>query len=178
MAETQSHTEVPSEGHGTFPPFQKDTFASQLFWLVITFVLLYVVMAKIALPRVGSIIEARRARVDGDLAEANRLKVQAEGAMADYEKALAEARGRAQTIAAETRDALNAEAEKKRKALDDELNVKLAAADQAIAATKAQAMANVRGIAVEAAAAIVARLTGATPADAVAASAVDAVLKR
>lgn len=178
MAEPQNaHTEVPSQGHGGFPPFQKETFASQLLWLAITFVVLYVVMAKVALPRVGSIIEARRARIDGDLAEANRLKTDTEKAMADYEKALAAARSRAQAIAAEQRAALNAEAEKRRKALEDELNAKLAAADQTIAATKAQAMTNVRDIAADAAAAIVTRLTGAPPADSVVASAVDTVLK-
>jgi F-type H+-transporting ATPase subunit b len=177
MATTQStHTEVP--GKPGFPPFQKDTFASQLFWLVITFVLLYVVVARVALPRVGATIDARRSRIDGDLSQANSLKVEADEQMAAYEKALAEARTRAQTIAAETRDRLNVEAEKRRKALDDALNTKLAEADKAIAATKERAMSNVRGIAADAASAIVAKLTGVTPAEGAVANAVDAVLKR
>jgi F-type H+-transporting ATPase subunit b len=177
MAEQNAHTET-SGGHGGFPPFQKDTFASQLFWLVIAFALLYVLMAKVALPRVGSIIDARRARVDGDLAEANRLKTSAETAMAAYEKSLAEARGRAQTIGAETRDRLNAEAEKNRKALDEALNAKLAQAETTIAATKTAAMSSVRAIAAEAAGAIVSHLIGtAAPASAVS-DAVDNVLKR
>jgi len=175
MAE-QAHTEVP-EGHGGFPPFQSETFPSQLFWLVVTFVILYAVMAKVALPRVGAIIEARRARIDGDLAEANRLKAGADEAMAGYEKTLADARARAQTIAHETRERLNAEAERKRKALDDQLNAKLADAEKAIAVTRTQAMASVRGIAVDAAGAIVARLTGSTPAEAAVAGAVDGALK-
>ena len=179
MAETQTaHTEVPSEGRGKFPPFDRETLASQLFWLFITFVLLYVVMAKIALPRIGGIIETRRARIDGDLTEADRLKGDTDKAMADYEAALAAARSRAHAIAAEQRDALNAEAEQRRKTLEGELNAKLAAADQAIAATKTRAMANVRDIATDAAATIVSRLTGAAPADTVVAGAVDAVLKR
>ncbi len=176
MAEN-AHTEVPG-GHGGFPPFQKETFASQLFWLVIAFVLLYVLMSKLALPRVGSIIEARRSRIDGDLAAANQLKTSADAAMAAYEKSLAEARSRAQTIGNETRDRLNAEAEKSRKALDEQLNAKLAEAEKTIAATKASAMSNVRSIATDAASAIVTRLTGTAPADAAVASAIDSVLKR
>ena len=80
--------------------------------------------------------------------------------MAAYEKSLAEARNRAQTIGAETRDRLHAEAEKNRKALDEQLNVKLAQAEKTIAATKSQAMVSVRSIATDAAGAIVARLTG------------------
>ena len=175
MAE-QAHTEVP-EGHGGFPPFQAETFPSQLFWLVITFVVLYAVMAKVALPRVGSIIEARRTRIDGDLAEAHKLKASADEAMASYEKALAEARGRAQVIANEMRERLNAEAERNRKALDDKLNAKLADAEKTIAGTKAQAMSNVRAIAVDAAGAIVARLTGSAAADDAVDSAVDSALK-
>ena len=69
MAETtNAHTELPG-GKETFPPFQKDTFASQLLWLALTFVALYLLMSRIALPRIGTILEARRQRIDGDLAE-------------------------------------------------------------------------------------------------------------
>lgn len=177
MAEQNAHTEVPA-GHTSFPPFQKDTFASQLFWLFITFALLYVVMSKLALPRVGAIIDARRARIDGDLAAANQLKTSADTAMSAYEKSLVEARSRAQTIGNETRDRLNAEAEKSRKALDEQLNGKLAEAEKTIAATKASAMGNVRSIAADATSAIVARLIGTVPAETTVAGAVDSVLKR
>ncbi len=178
MAAEKAHTEVPGGHGGGFPPFQKDTFASQLFWLVIAFALLYVLISKVALPRVGSIIDARRARIDGDLAAANQLKSSTEEAMASYEKSLVEARSRAQTIGNETRDRLNAEAEKSRKALDEQLNVKLAEAEKTIAATKTAAMTNVRSIAADATGAIVARLIGTAPAESAVASALDSVLKR
>jgi F-type H+-transporting ATPase subunit b len=179
MAEHQSTTEAspPSEHGGGFPPFQKDTFASQLLWLAIFFVALYLIAAKLALPRVGSIISERRGRIAGDLAEAAHMKDAADAAIAAYEKALADARARAQALAAETRDKLVAQAEVNRKALEASLNVRLAEADKSIAATKTAAMANVRGIAQEAAAAIVARLTGTTPTQAAVAAAVDAAIK-
>jgi F-type H+-transporting ATPase subunit b len=179
MAETQkAHTEVPSGGHIAFPPFNRETFASQLFWLAITFAVLYLLMARFALPRVGSIIEARRSKIESDLAAAAQLKSNAEAAMAAYEKALAEARARAQTIGGETRAKLNAEAEEARKKLEAELNTKLAEAEKTIGDTKASAMRNVRGIAAEAAAAIVAKLTGSAPPDRVVSDALDTVLKR
>ena len=88
MAETQTHTEVPAGGKEIFPPFQKETFPSQLFWLAITFVALYVVMARIALPQIGAIFQARRERISGDLAEAQKLKSESEIALAEYERAL------------------------------------------------------------------------------------------
>ena len=176
---TNAHTEAPAGAHkGAFPPFQKDTFASQLVWLAITFVVLYVLAAKFALPRIGAIFEARRSRIADDLAEAQRLKEQSDAALAGYEKALAEARARAQTIAGETHSRLNAEAEERRKVLAAGLNAKLAEAEKSIAATKVAAMANVRGIAAEAAAAIVERLIGTAPPDAAVKAAVEDALKR
>ena len=128
-------------------------------WLVITFVLLYVVLAKVALPRVGGIIAERQKRIDDDLAQANSFKTQSDSAIAAYEKALADARNRAQSIANDMREKQTAEAKSVRKKIEDQFNVKLADAEKAIAATKQAAMANVRGIATDAAKAIVERLT-------------------
>jgi F-type H+-transporting ATPase subunit b len=179
MAETTTaHTEAPGAPHkAPFPPFERETFPSQLFWLAICFIALYVMTARLVRPRVGGIIESRSRRIADDLAEASRFKGEAEAAMAAYEKALADARARSQTIAGETRDKLQAEADRNRKALEDQLAVKLADAEKAIAATKNAAMANVRGIAAEAAAAIVTRLTGVTAPEATIGAALDAVLK-
>jgi F-type H+-transporting ATPase subunit b len=176
---TQAHTEVPSGEHkGAFPPFNSTTYASQLVWLAITFVILYALMSKLALPRVGGIIENRQNRIDGDLAEAEKLKQQSDDAVAAYEKALAEARNRAQTIANETRDKQAAAAEASRKALEDQLNARMAEAEKTIAATKQTAMGNVRSIAADAAKAIVERLIGTAPADQAVDAALADVLKR
>ncbi|KAA5603100.1 F0F1 ATP synthase subunit B [Blastochloris sulfoviridis] len=175
MAETTAHTEVPGGHKGVFPPFNKETFPTQLTWLGITFILLYVMMAKVALPRIGSILEERRGHIDGAIAEAERFKRDSEAAVAAYEKALAEARGKAHAIAGATRDKLNAEADERRKAIEAQLAEKLAAAETTIADTKAKAMANVEAIATEAASAIVEKLIGKTPSsDAVRAAVADA----
>src|SRR5882672_10275502 len=107
--ETMEH--IPGKEHGGgFPPFQKDTFASQLIWLAIIFVALYLLMSRIALPRIGAILENRRQHVDADLTEAGRLKGESEAAIAAYDKALADARNRAQTLANEMREKHTAEA--------------------------------------------------------------------
>jgi F-type H+-transporting ATPase subunit b len=183
MAENPKNTissidHIPAGERKNFPPFDKSTFASQLVWFAIFFVALYVIIARLAIPRIGGIIEARRGRVEGDLAEANRLKEQSDAALKAYEKSLADARGRAQTLGNETRDKLNAEAEQARKKLEGELNAKLAEAETTIAATKAAAMSNVQAIAVDTAAAIVQRLIGAAPAGGVVEAAVADALKR
>ena len=177
-AHSTSTEHVPKGEHGGgFPPFNSQTFASQLIWLAIAFILLYVLMAKWALPQVGRVIENRQKRIAGDIAEAGRLKEQSDAAVVAYEKALADARGRAQTIANETREKQAAAADAARKRIEDQLNVKLAEAEKAIAATKQAAMANVRAVAEDAAAAIVERLIGSAPSKKAVAAAVADVLK-
>src|SRR3954462_4140691 len=123
---TNAHTEHPGGGKPQFPPFNKETFASQLVWFVIFFIALYVLIGRFAIPRIGGIIEARRGRIEGDLAEANRLKEQSGRALNAHEKSLPAARAGARALANETRDKLSAEAEERRKTLEGQLNLKLA----------------------------------------------------
>jgi F-type H+-transporting ATPase subunit b len=172
---TNTHTEVPGK-KAPFPPFQGETFPSQLFWLVICFVALYVLLSRVALPRLGGVIAARNAKIEGDLDTANRLRNESEAAQASYEKALADARAKAQALASETQAKAAAEADTQRKQLEEGLKAKLDAAEKQIAATKTAAMTNVRGIAVDTAGLIVERLTGKAPAKPAVERAVDSAL--
>jgi F-type H+-transporting ATPase subunit b len=174
---TGAHTEADGGHGGGFPPFESSTFASQLVSLAIAFVALYVIVSRIALPRVESVIDARQNAIEGDLAAAQKLKDESDAALRAYETELASARSRAQAIGNETREKLNAASEAERKKLEDQLNTRLAAAEKQIAATRETAMSNVRGIAADAAGAIVQRLTGVLPDGKTVSSAVDATLK-
>ncbi|MGY8680350.1 F0F1 ATP synthase subunit B [Bradyrhizobium sp. UFLA05-153] len=176
--EANAHTEAEGGHHGGgFPPFDSSTFPSQLVSLAIFFVALYLIVSRIALPRVGGAIEARQNKIDGDLAEAQKLKDQSDAALKAYEGELASARSRAQAISNETREKSNAQAEADRKTLEEQLAKKLAEAEKTIASTRATAMGNVRGIAADAAGTIVQRLTGVVPDAASVNAAVDASLK-
>jgi F-type H+-transporting ATPase subunit b len=175
---TSAHTSVPGGPKAPFPPFNKEYFASQIVWFAIFFVALYLIIDRIAIPQIGGIMAARSKRIADDLGEANRLKEQSDAALAAYEKALADARNRAQAMANETRDKLNAEAEQARKALEGTLNAKLADAEKIIAGTKQSAMANIEAVATDTAIAIVERLIGTAPGTKAARDAVAEVLKR
>lgn len=172
-----AHTEADGGHKAPFPPFQKDTFASQLVSLTIAFVALYLISSRLALPRVRKTIDDRQNTIEGDLAEAQKLRDQSDAALKAYEADLAAARTRAQAIGNETREKLNAAADAERKALEAQLSVKLADAEKAIASTRSAAMSNVRGIASDAAAAIVQQLTGATPDKSLVDNAVEASMK-
>jgi len=174
---TGAHTEADGGHSGGFPPFESSTFASQLVSLAIAFVALYLIVSRIALPRVEGVIGARQKAIEGDLTQAQRLKDESDAALKAYETELASARGRAQAIGNETREKLNAASEAERKTLEDQLAAKLAAAEKQISTSRESAMSNVRGIAADAAAAIVQRLTGVLPDAKAVNSAVDASLK-
>ena len=147
-----------------FRSFDARTFPSQILWFAIAFGLLYVLMARVALPRVAEAIESRRKRIDADLAKAATMQQEAKEAGQAYERTLADAKGKAQDLAAETRAKIKADADGKRSALEADLNAKLAQSEAQISDMKAKAMANVGSIAREATAAIVEHLTG-RPAD-------------
>lgn len=158
---TQTGTAADHGGGGTFPPFDADTFSSQLLWLAITFGLFYFLMSKIALPRISSILETRSGRIAQDLDEANRLKTESDEAIAAYEQELADAKGRAHAIAQDAREAARAELDAKRASVEAEMAEKVAAAEKSIADIKSKAMGEVGTIAEDTTAALVDQLISA-----------------
>ena len=76
-----AHTAAEGGHKASFPPFEKDTYASQLVSLLIAFVALYVIVSRVALPRVGGVIDARQKAIDSDLAAAQRLKDDSDAAL-------------------------------------------------------------------------------------------------
>ena len=174
---TAAHTAADGGHKAAFPPFESNTFASQLVSFAIAFGLLYLIVSRLALPRVGGILASRQQVIDTDLNEASRLKADSDAALKAYETELANARAKAQTMAAEVREKLNAQQEQAKAALEENLATRLTAAEATIASTRATAMGNVRGIAADTASAIVERLTGTSPAPAIVNAALDASLK-
>jgi F-type H+-transporting ATPase subunit b len=142
------------------PQLRFPDFPPQLIWLAITFVVLYLLMSWIALPRVGGIIAARRTKIDGDLEKASTLKAEAEAVIVAYEKALATARQAAQATLKETTDKLAAASAERQKVLSDKLNAETASAEQRIADAKNAALADLKGMAADVARSAVGKLTG------------------
>jgi F-type H+-transporting ATPase subunit b len=150
-------------GHqSAFPPMDATTFPSQIFWLVVFFGLLYLLMSRLALPKMAAVLANRHKTIESDLARASALKNETEAAIQAYEKALADARAKAQGIAAETRAKMSAEMDAERAGLEKKIGAKTAEAESRIAAAKGQAMKDVAEVAAETAAEIVSELTGAT----------------
>lgn len=167
-SEAELHEGTVAEEHGgppdIFPPFDASTFGSQILWLVLTFGALYLLMSKVALPRIGEILEIRRDRIESDLAEAERLRQRTDKAIQSYEEALAEARRRAHEIAEKTRGEIRADLGDKRAGVEAGLAAKMATAEQRIQQTKIAALSHVEEIATDTATTLVSLLLGRVPA--------------
>jgi F-type H+-transporting ATPase subunit b len=148
------------EKAGGLPQLNPADFSPQLAWLAVTFVLLYLILSRVTLPRIGEVLEERRDRVQRDLDAAGRFKADTDAALAAYEKALSEARQKASSMAKDVRDKLAADTDAERTRIEGELSAKLAEAESRISATKAKALQSVDEIAAETASAVVGKLLG------------------
>jgi len=142
------------------PQLDFSTYPPQLFWLAVTFIALYALMVRVALPRIGGMIEERRSRIASDLDRAQELKDNTERAIATYESELAEARARAHAIVQEKRNELTAEIDAERTSLDKEIAAKVMKAEKAIASARDKALGQVEDVASGLAGDIVAQLAG------------------
>ncbi|SMX39203.1 F0F1 ATP synthase subunit B' [Maliponia aquimaris] len=167
------------DSHGSavgMPQLCGDWIGNQVFWLVITLVVIYFVLARIALPRIAAVLAERQGTITNDIAAAEELKRKAERAETAYQKALADARAEAQTIAQKARDEIKAELGVALAKADAEIAAKAAESEKAIGEIRESALAHVEVVAKDTAAAIVAALGGSAD-DAKIAAAVDAQLK-
>jgi F-type H+-transporting ATPase subunit b len=177
MAATIEGTEKAGAPEAGLPQMNPEHFASQIFWLVITFGLLLLLLSRVTLPRIAGALGERKSRIEGDLAAAEGSKKDASDALAAYEAALAQARGRALSLADENRKRIMGEIEAMKNAADAKAQEAMSKAEARIASERARAEGNIRAAAAEAAASIVERLFGVAVSSDEAAKAVDSVKK-
>lgn len=159
------------------PQFDFATFPSQIFWLIVCFAVLYFLLARSVLPRIGAALEARQRKIDDDLERATELELKAKEALAAYEAHLDTARDEAQTAIRQATEAMAAEAEQQHQALAAKLAADVKAAESRIAAARKDALAHIQQVANDAARATIARLIGVDVDESKAGAAVAAVTK-
>ena len=142
------------------PQFDTSTFATQVFWLVLTFGSLYLLLWRVALPRVAEVLEARQDRIADDLDKTASLSAEAEDVLAEYEKATAEGRSQAQAALRKAHEAMAAQAAQQYADLSEKLTAEIKAAEARIDAARREATDNIRATASEIAQAAAERLIG------------------
>ncbi len=162
---------------GGMPQLNPDYFDEQIIWLAITFIALYVIMSRFALPKVGEVLEERQRKIDRDVDRANALKEEAEQVKCAYEQELTNARAQAQDQLRETNDNLTAQLREREEIQAVEDAKRIEEAESAIAAKRQEALSHVRGIAAGVAQAAVQKITGFDVTEEASGAAVDTVLK-
>jgi F-type H+-transporting ATPase subunit b len=158
------------------PQFDPAVWSPQLVWLAISFVALYLLMSRVALPRVAEVLEEREFRINESLRKAEALKESAEDAVAAYEKMMADARAKAHEQLRHVRERAAAEAAERHTQLNERLALQISEAEARIAAARTEAVTNIREVAVSVTGAILQRLIGQSADKRSVAAAVDAVI--
>ena len=142
------------------PQFDPSTFASQIFWLVVAFVVLYLIVSRYAIPRLGEVMEQREKMVQDDLERAGQLKAETEEAIRVYEQALADARSQALGLLREAQDEISRINETRNREVSARIARQIKDGEERIAQARDIALAEVRTIAADAAGAIAGKFAG------------------
>lgn len=142
------------------PQLDYTTWPSQIFWLVMLFTIGYVIMARIVIPRIGTVLEERHNKLNGDLSKAREANEDAAKIRANYEKTLENARADAAAHAKEVAAKATQAAEAANAKLSKKLATKAAVAETKLAKIRADALDNLNTVAAESARAIVRQLAG------------------
>jgi F-type H+-transporting ATPase subunit b len=173
---THAATGGAEHGQGGMPQLNFADFPPQLIWLAITFLVLLVLMSKVALPRIAGVIEQRDHRIKSDLDRAERVKADADAALAAYQKTMADARAKAQAALREGQAAIAAEAAKREAEFARELGQRTKAAEETIAQAKMRALVDLRAVGAEVAGSALGKVAGLSVTPAQIQAAVDAVM--
>lgn len=182
MADTKHVAADAAHGGGQvaeaagMPQLEFAHFPNQIFWLIIALGAIYLILSRVALPRIAAILADRQGTITNDIAAAEELKLKAQEAEAAYEKALADARAESARIAAEARAAIQADLDDAIAKADAEIAAKASESEAKITEIRAGAVESVEVVAKDTAAALVAAL-GANADDAAVGSAVAEQLK-
>ena len=142
------------------PQLDPSVWPTQLIWLAITFIALYLVTWRVALPRIAEVLEARQRKLDDDLKKATALKEEAEVILAEYEKMRADAQASAHGVLQQAQDAMKAEAERQNSEVAAKLAKQTEEAEARIAQAKTAALASLEGTVTEVVAAATEKLIG------------------
>lgn len=145
------------------PQFDLSHFASQIFWLALTFTVLYLVMARLTLPRIREILQERQERVMTDIEKAESIKLQAETAKTDYTSILANARIQAKKVVTDANEEIQKELQERSIKLDETLARQIKEAESLLMKTRAEAVEKLAPVSVELAESILEKLVGKKP---------------
>lgn len=155
-----TETATAPESSGGMPQLDFSTWGHQIFWLVLALIAIYLILSRIALPRIAAILAERQGTITNDIAAAEDFKAKAADAEAAYDKALVDARAEAQRIIAQAKSEMQADLDKAIAKADDQISAKSAESEAAISEIRAGAVENVKVVAKDTVKELVAAMGG------------------
>jgi len=147
-------------GNAGMPQLDPSTWGNQIFWLVLALVAIYMILSRVALPRIAAVLAERQGTITNDIAAAEDLKAKASEAEAAYDKALVDARAEAQRIIADAKADMQADLDKAIDKADAQIAAKSAESETAISEIRTGAVENVKIVAKDTVKEIVAAMGG------------------
>ena len=160
LGSSVAHAAGDKESKGGLPQLDLTTWPTQIFWLVVTFVIAYILMSRLVTPKIGAVLENRASKIAADLESAKAADAEAKATFDSYEKALSDARNEAAAQAAAAMTEAKANAQAAEDALSKKLGTKIKKAEAKLADMRSEAMENLEDIASDAASQAVQQLAG------------------
>jgi F-type H+-transporting ATPase subunit b len=142
------------------PQLDPTYWASQAFWLILIFTLLYLTLSKMFIPKIKESIDNRDNKIKDDLDEAQKLKTMAEQKLKEYETTIEEAKKEVQKIIFESKNKLNSEIQNKKKEIEEEINLELKNLEQEIVNLQKNSVSSISAIAEEMTSKIIEMVSG------------------
>ena len=145
---------------GGMPQLNPEFWASQIFWLILIFSILYIIIWKIFLPKIADIIENRKSRIIGDLNETQKLKENAEKKLSEYNKIIEDTRKAAKKIIEDNKKKLENDIKSKKQKFNEEIEKELMSVEKEIKSLKKLSISSINKIAAEVSSEVIKQLVG------------------
>ena len=145
---------------GGMPQLNTEFWASQIFWLILIFSILYIIIWKIFLPKITDIIENRKSRIIGDLNETQKLKENAEKKLNEYNKIIEDTKKEAKRIIEDNKKKLENDIKSKKQKFNEEIEKELMSVEKEIKSLKKLSISSINKIAAEVSSEVIKQLVG------------------
>ena len=151
---------VESAESSGMPQLNPKFWFSQIFWLILTFGVLFVVLSKLILPKISKNLEVRKSQILENISSAEKQREESENKIKEYEKLILESKNEAKNYFNKAREKILKDIEKKREILEININEEVQKAEKEIAELKNQSPTKINKIAIETSSDIVRQLIG------------------
>ena len=153
--------EVFAAESGGMPQLNPEFWISQIFWLTLTFGILYIVLSKLILPKISANLELRKSQIQDNIEAAEKQRKDSESKLKEYDDIIFKSKLEAKNIFKDSREKVIKDINNKKETLENQINEEIKKAEKEIVVVKKSAPEKINKIAIEASSELVKKLIGA-----------------